>query len=168
MWNSLTTCKSPLAFSTWQFCARSYVTDARKVLGDFRVPRSKVVLTHARSSGPGGQNVNKLNTKAEIRFKVDEATWIPEDVRKRFKAAQVSRITREGEFVTSSQRHRTQLANTDDCFDKLEEMIAEVWEPPKERIETEVPEHAIQERKKLKQAQSRKKDDRRYRGGDSW
>ena len=51
----------------------------------FYIPESYLVVNHSRSSGPGGQNVNKLNTKVELRFKIDEACWLPEDARLRLR-----------------------------------------------------------------------------------
>ena len=54
-------------------------------LPDVHIPVEKLDFSYARSSGPGGQNVNKVNTKAEMRFKVDDADWIPEEVKGRLK-----------------------------------------------------------------------------------
>jgi peptidyl-tRNA hydrolase ICT1 len=70
------------------------------------IPLDKVEFAFARSSGPGGQNVNKLNTKAEVRFKVATADWIPINVRERLLVYQVNKINKEGELVVTSQEHR--------------------------------------------------------------
>lgn len=56
--------------------------------------------------GPGGQNVNKLNTKAEARFHIDSADWLPVEVRERLKIYQDNKISKEGELIVSSQEHR--------------------------------------------------------------
>lgn len=45
------------------------------------IPESYLEINHSRSSGPGGQNVNKVNTKVELRFKLDAADWLPDDIR---------------------------------------------------------------------------------------
>ena len=68
-------------------------------------------MKYARSSGPGGQNVNKLNTKAEIRFKVSEAEWMSEEVRRRLEEQQKNRINKDGELIISSQEHRYIIYN---------------------------------------------------------
>ena len=61
---------------------------------------------YARSSGPGGQNVNKLNTKAEVRFHVASADWLDQDVRERLAQYQSNKISKEGELIITSQEHR--------------------------------------------------------------
>ena len=68
----------------------------------FYIPESYLEVNHSRSSGPGGQNVNKVNTKVEIRFKIDEAHWLPEDVRQRLREQRPQNITKDGEFVVTS------------------------------------------------------------------
>ena len=64
-------------------------------------------MNHSRSSGPGGQNVNKVNTKVELRFAIDDAVWLPDDVRQRLREQRPQNITKDGEFVVVSQEHRT-------------------------------------------------------------
>lgn len=76
---------------------------------DIHVPLDKLNFQFARSSGPGGQNVNKLNTKAEIRFHLDSADWIPAEVKARLRAAQASRISKDGELIIASQEHRSSI-----------------------------------------------------------
>jgi len=100
---------------------------------DIFIPMDKLEFAFARSSGPGGQNVNKLNTKAEIRFKVDTADWLPDAVRSRLKVYQSNKISKEGDLIITSQEHRTQAKNKDDCVQKLQEMIAEAYVEPKDR-----------------------------------
>lgn len=93
---------------------------------DIRIPLDKVEFSYARSSGPGGQNVNKLNTKAEIRFHVMSADWIPYDVRQRLVQYQSNKISNDGDLIVTSQEHRTQAKNKEDCINKLRLMLAEV------------------------------------------
>ena len=70
------------------------------------IPEDKIEVNYCRSSGPGGQNVNKVNTKAEIRFKVSEADWIPVEVRGRLAEYQSNKISKDGYLVINSQEHR--------------------------------------------------------------
>lgn len=100
---------------------------------DVIIPLDKVDFSYARSSGPGGQNVNKVNTKAEVRFHVDTADWLPVDVRNRLMSYQENKVTKDGMLVVTSQEHRTQAKNREDCMSKLRVMIAEAYIEPKDR-----------------------------------
>ena len=70
------------------------------------IPLDKLSVAFSRSSGPGGQNVNKLSTKAEIRFHVKAADWIPSEVKDRLAYYQSNKINKDGELVITSQEHR--------------------------------------------------------------
>lgn len=100
---------------------------------DVQIPLDKVDFQFARSSGPGGQNVNKLNTKAEMRFHVMSADWLAPEVRQRLVQYQANKISKDGELIVSSQEHRTQSKNKDDCIEKLKVMVAEAMLTPKQR-----------------------------------
>ena len=102
----------------------------------------------------GGQNVNKVNTKAELRFKLSEANWIPTEIRDRFETQQANKITKDGEFVITSEVHRYQQSNIKECFDKLQKALAQAAKVPKERIATSVPQYAEEERKQEKRHRS--------------
>ncbi|CAJ0755117.1 18627_t:CDS:2 [Entrophospora sp. SA101] len=80
-------------------------------------------ISFARSSGPGGQNVNKLNTKVDIRINLDKAYWIPEYARNKIKIQESNHINKKGELVLVSQLTRTQSRNIEDCIDKLTEEV---------------------------------------------
>ncbi|KAG8537682.1 hypothetical protein GDO81_024083, partial [Engystomops pustulosus] len=91
----------------------------------------RLTISYSKSSGPGGQNVNKVNTKAEIRFHLSSADWIPEDVRQKISQQNRNRINREGELIVSSQVSRYQMRNLADCLDKIRTMISEANQKPK-------------------------------------
>eukprot|EP00039_Didymoeca_costata_P032745 m.39219 g.39219 ORF g.39219 m.39219 type:complete len:205 (+) comp9521_c1_seq1:154-768(+) len=127
------------------------------------IPRDKVKISFARSSGAGGQNVNKVSTKVEIRFHLDSASWLPAHVRERLRELNPGRVTKGGEIVLTSQKTRSQLQNINDAFERLEEMCTVAAKPPteasqekKERI-VNLKNQANEKRKKEKQKLSDKK-----------
>jgi ribosome-associated protein len=88
-----------------------------------RVPDAEFRWSFVRSGGPGGQNVNKVASKAVLRWDVAGSPSLPEDVKLRFRSQQRGRITTEGVLVLSSQRYRDQERNKQDCLDKLRAMV---------------------------------------------
>jgi ribosome-associated protein len=103
------------------------VTDA------LAIPLSEFQFEFARSGGPGGQNVNKVNSKATLRWKPAESASLPFLVRDRLLRALASRLTREGELLITSQKTRDQGRNVDDCLDKLRLIVLAAARPPKTR-----------------------------------
>ena len=125
------------------------------------IPTSEFYFTFVRSSGPGGQNVNKVNSKAVLRWGVTASVALPEDVRRRFLAKHRNRLTTDGELIITSQRHRDQGRNVTDALDKLRAMIVEVATAPKVRSPTKPSRGSVQRRIKGKQLGSKKKQLRR-------
>ncbi|ORY84478.1 hypothetical protein BCR37DRAFT_336313, partial [Protomyces lactucae-debilis] len=82
-------------------------------------------VTFARSSGPGGQNVNKLNTKATLRVPRHQQGWIPSIILQRLHEAHSQYLTKEGDLLISSQRNRTQEQNRQDVFQKLASVLVD-------------------------------------------
>lgn len=66
------------------------------------IPESYLEVNHSRSSGPGGQNVNKVNTKVELRFNIEEADWLPEDLKERLKIQRSTNMNKNGDFIVTS------------------------------------------------------------------
>jgi ribosome-associated protein len=133
---------------------------------NIRVADEELRFTFVRSSGPGGQNVNKVNSKAVLRFSVTESPGVPADVRARFVHRFSNRITESGEVVLSSQRFRDQGRNEEDCLDKLREMLTAVARAPVRRKKTRPTRGSIERRKEEKRATSKKKQHRRWSGED--
>ena len=131
-----------------------------------KVPLSEISFTFARSGGPGGQNVNKVNSKAILRWDVATSPSLPEDVRSRFTTKFANRLTTEGELVLSSQKYRDQIGNTEDCIAKLKEMLLEVAERPVMRRETKPTLGSKVRRVESKRVNSAKKQGRRLSSGD--
>lgn len=125
------------------------------------IPLSEFDLSFVRSSGPGGQNVNKVATKVRLRWPVRDSPSLPEDVRERFMARNRRRISREGEFIIASQRFRDQSRNVADCLEKLRELLAEAAIPPRRRKPTRPSRGAQQRRLAEKRRQSDRKRARR-------
>ncbi len=130
------------------------------VSSHLRIHDDELQFSYVRSSGPGGQNVNKLNTKAVLRWSV-LASGIPEPVRERFVQRFAPRITIGGEIVITSQRFRDQRQNQRDCLEKLREMLLEVAAPPKRRKKTKPTRSSVAKRRTRKHAHSQKKQRRR-------
>src|SRR5690348_4094343 len=89
------------------------------------IPDDEFHWAFARSGGPGGQNVNKVASKAVLHWNVAASPSLPPDVKERFRAQQHRRINAEGELVLSSERYRDQPRNVEDCLEKLRSMIVQ-------------------------------------------
>src|SRR5262249_30325562 len=100
------------------------------------IPLSEFQWEFARSAGPGGQNVNKVNSKALLPWSPAVSPSLPEPVRARLLKAVGARLTGEGELLITSQRTRDQGRNMDDCLDKLRALVLAAASPPKARRAT--------------------------------
>ena len=125
-----------------------------------QIPEDELRFTFVRSSGPGGQNVNKLNTKAVLRWSVRGSRGLPEEVRSRLLERFAPRITGDGEVIVTSQRFRDQRQNERDCLEKLREMLLAVATPPKRRKKTRPTRASVKRRREEKRVRSRKKQER--------
>jgi ribosome-associated protein len=132
-----------------------------EVTASIRIPLDEFEFSYARSGGPGGQNVNKVNSKAILRWNVSASPSLPPLVRARFLMKFGSRLTSDGELVISSQTYRDQVRNVDECLEKVRQMIAEVAITPKQRKPTKPSKAAKRERVDSKRKDSNKKQQRR-------
>ncbi len=110
------------------------MSDSSRVLVVSRglsIPLDEFEFTFVRSSGPGGQNVNKVNSKAVLRWPALASPSLSAEVKQRLEASYRSRLTAGGELLISSQRYRDQARNIDDCLEKLRAMLAAVARAPK-------------------------------------
>lgn len=126
-----------------------------------RIPLAEFEFRFTRSSGPGGQNVNKVNSKAQLRWPVLASPSLPDAVRERFRSRFGTRISADGDLLIASQRYRDQARNVDDCLEKLRAMLAAVAAPPLRRKRTRPSRASIERRLGDKRRRSEKKQSRR-------
>ncbi|XP_022315341.1 large ribosomal subunit protein mL62-like [Crassostrea virginica] len=99
------------------------------------IPLDEISIKAVRGSGPGGQNVNKVSTKVEVRFHVESADWIPKWIKENLVENEKSRITKDGYFVVTSEKTRNQMLNQADCLAKIREMVFNSSKKPVEMTE---------------------------------
>ena len=108
-------------------------SNALAVTAKLAIPLDEFAFEFARSGGPGGQNVNKVNSKAVLRWKPAESPSLPPLVRDRLVRAIGFKLTREGELLVTSQLTRDQGRNVADCLAKVRELVLIALHPPKTR-----------------------------------
>ena len=126
-----------------------------------QIPDSEFTFAFSRSGGPGGQNVNKVCSKALMTWDVTQSPSIPQDVRERFLLLYRRRITKEGLLLITSQRYRDQGRNSQDCLNKLAELLLSVAVAPTKRKPTAPSRGAKQRRLQDKHVRSDRKQSRR-------
>lgn len=134
------------------------------VTDKIQIPEKELHFQFVRSSGPGGQNVNKVNSKAQLKWNVAASALAPE-VKDRFLAQFGGRVSSAGDVQVQSDRYRDRLRNQEDCLEKLREMILSVAFPPKKRKKTRPTFSSQQKRLGSKKKNSQKKQGR---SGGSW
>jgi ribosome-associated protein len=110
------------------------------------IPSEEIRVEFARSGGPGGQNVNKVNSKAMLRWNPVQSACLPPAVRERLLKRVGHRLTGEGDLLITSQATRDQSRNVSDCLAKLRALVLSVATPPKVRRPTR-PTHASKVRR---------------------
>ncbi len=128
------------------------------------IPASELRFTFVRSSGAGGQNVNKVSSKAVLRWSPAASQVLGEDVKARLFERYGSRLAADGDLILTSDRHRDQGSNSADCITKLRALIATVLTPPTPRKATRPTRGSRRRRLQGKKEQSEKKEGRRKPG----
>ena len=127
------------------------------------IPAGEFSLSYARSSGPGGQNVNKVNSKAVLKWNVVASSSLNDEVKSRFFQRFGSRINQAGELVLASDRFRDQPRNVADCYERLRHLLESVLTPPRKRIATRPSKNSVRRRLENKRRRSQQKQSRRFR-----
>ncbi|KAL7269407.1 hypothetical protein RUND412_007937 [Rhizina undulata] len=151
------------------------VAQARKWLSSFTeesIPRRSCEITFSRSSGPGGQNVNKINSKATLRLSLrDNAGFMPNFILQKVRENS-NYLTKNDEIVIQSDNFRTQSQNVDECFRRLHDSIRGCIQlpgetsPEQKKHVTKLQKEENERRIKMKKMHSNKKSARRSQGGD--
>ena len=128
-----------------------------RITDDLWIDEDDLRFEFARSSGPGGQNVNKVETKVRLLFDLRDSRSLNSEQRTRIEERLPTRITKAGVLYIASQRHRTREANRKATIERFVDLLAEALEEAEPRVRTRVPKKARKRRLESKRRRSQKK-----------
>lgn len=130
------------------------------------VPKGALQYSFARSSGPGGQNVNKVNTKAELRVFVTALMGLDEAGQERLRKLAGSRLTKEDEILITADDSRSQATNRRTCLERLRVLVTEAAKKPRRRRKKRISRAQKEKRLQSKREKSEKKSRRQWKPGE--
>ena len=122
---------------------------------------SELHFTASRSSGPGGQNVNKVSTKVELRFHIDSSALLTDEEKILLLEKLAKKINSEGELILVSQTERSQMKNKEKVIEKFYTLLTRALTPQKKRKPTKPSQASKEERLEEKRKQAEKKERRK-------
>ncbi|QDT34287.1 alternative ribosome rescue aminoacyl-tRNA hydrolase ArfB [Thalassoglobus polymorphus] len=125
------------------------------------IPLAEIHFEFVRSSGPGGQNVNKVNSQAQLHWNLEESTALSGPVKERLRQREANRINKLGVMRIDCQTSRDREKNRQECLNRLKEIIVRAMEVPKARKKTRTPRWVKEKRLRNKKEKSKLKRLRR-------
>ena len=128
-----------------------------RVTRTFVIPERDIEEKFVTSSGPGGQNVNKVATAVQLRYDIDRASTLPQGIKDRLKKLAHNQITNENVLLIEASEHRSQERNRNAAREKLAGLVRQALHPPKKRKTTRPTKASEERRLENKKNNSRKK-----------
>src|SRR5882672_11331599 len=136
---------------------------ALEIAGGLALPEEEISFVTSRSGGPGGQNVNKLETRVTLRFDLAASPSLSDEQKARLRERLATRITRAGVLHVTAQKHRTQGANREAALERFTELLREAFQEETPRKKTRIPRAVHRRRVDDKKRRGQRKQERSAR-----